>query len=54
MNAAQIGYNGRVTRKKFFINETNRKKRHEFAREYIQTQEEYWKDVIFLKKASLM
>lgn len=43
----QAGYNGRVARKKPFINEKNRNKRKTFARELISKDETWWKDVIF-------
>ncbi|CAK9827588.1 Transposable element Tcb1 transposase [Anthophora retusa] len=40
-------YHGRVARKKYFVNETNRKKRLEFAKQHINTPIEYWNRVIF-------
>lgn len=43
----QAGYNGRVARKKPFINEMNRKKRIGFAQEYSSKEESWWKSVIF-------
>lgn len=41
------GYNGRVARKKPYVNETNRKKRLNFAKEFIHKENPYWNDVIF-------
>ena len=41
------GFNGRVARKKPFINETNRKRRLDFARQYVSKDEHFWSNVIF-------
>lgn len=41
------GYNGRVARKKPFINDRNRKRRLKFALEYRLKDESWWNDVIF-------
>jgi len=41
------GYHGRVVRKKFWINETNRKKRLEFAKQHLNKSQEYWNTVLF-------
>lgn len=41
------GYNGRVARRKPFVNKINRKKRIYWAREYVSKPTEYWDDVIF-------
>lgn len=41
------GYNGRVARKKPYVSEQNRKKRLNFAKEFILKEEAYWNDVIF-------
>lgn len=41
------GYHGRVARKKFFVSETNRKKRLTFAKQYVDKGPEFWKKVIF-------
>lgn len=41
------GFNGRVSRKKPFINITNQKKRLEFAKKYINADELFWKQVLF-------
>lgn len=43
-------YNGRVARKKPFINEANRKKRLIFAKEFI-SKEQIWWDVIFVDES---
>lgn len=40
-------YNGRIARKKPYINEGNRKKRLIFAKEYILKDSEWWNEVIF-------
>ena len=36
------GYHDRVVRRKYFVRETNRKKRLEFANNNINTPMEYW------------
>lgn len=41
------GYNGRVARKKPYINEQNRKKRINFAKDYVCKAQSWWNDVIF-------
>lgn len=41
------GYNGRVARKKPFVSDVNRKKRLNFAKEYIGMDKSYWNDVLF-------
>lgn len=41
------GLNGRVARKKPFISKVNQKKRLEFAKEYVNKPEEFWRNVIF-------
>ncbi|CAK9813888.1 Transposable element Tc1 transposase [Anthophora plagiata] len=41
------GYNGRIARKKPYINAANRTKRLKFAKEYIAKDGEWWEDVIF-------
>ena len=38
----QTGYNGRVARKKLFINEVNRRKRINFAKELIPMDKSWW------------
>jgi transposase len=43
----EAGYNGRIARKKPFINERNRRKRVKFAKEYIKKPPTYWNDVVF-------
>lgn len=43
----KYGYNGRVARKKFWVNKINRQKRLEFAKEYRNKNEDFWNDVIF-------
>jgi len=43
----ESGYNGKVTRKKPFINKANRKKRLIFAKEFISKEQIWWNDVIF-------
>lgn len=45
------GYNGRVARKKPFINERTRKARLNFAKEHIKKHETWWNDVIFLDES---
>lgn len=40
------GYNDRVARRKPFVSKINRKKRMDWAREYILKPMEYWDDVI--------
>lgn len=40
-------YHGRVARKKFYVSETNRKKRLEFARQHVNTSMNFWNRVIF-------
>lgn len=41
------GYHGRVIRKKFFVNKTNREKRLQFAKKYINKDNDFWNKVIF-------
>lgn len=41
------GFSGRISRKKPFISDVNRKKRLEFAKQYINHGPEFWKHVIF-------
>lgn len=41
------GYNGRIARKKPFINERNRKIRLQFAREHYLKEDKWWHDIIF-------
>jgi len=41
------GYHGRVIMKKFWINETNRKKRLGFAKQHLNKSHEYWNTVLF-------
>lgn len=41
------GFNGRIARKKPFVNATNRKRRIEFAKMWLSRDEGFWKDVIF-------
>ncbi len=41
------GFNGRIARKKPFINEVNRKRRLDFAREHVFKDSSYWNSVIF-------
>ena len=41
------GYNGRIARKKPYINAINRKKRLEFAKAYRSEEDEWWSNVIF-------
>lgn len=43
----QHGYNGRVARRKPFINEANRRKRLNFAKELVSKDEAWWTNVIF-------
>lgn len=43
----KAGFNGRVARKKPFINSVNRHKRLEFAKKYINQDFNFWKKVIF-------
>lgn len=43
----QNGYNGCVARKKFFVSETNRKKRLSFAKQYVNKDPAFWNKVIF-------
>lgn len=45
------GYNGRVARKKPFMNLTNRKRRLNFAKEHITKDVKWWDDVIFLDES---
>lgn len=45
------GYNGRVARKKPFISEINKQKRKKFAKEYLQKDFSYWKNVIFVDES---
>lgn len=40
-------YHGRIARNKPFINDRNKKKRLDFAREHLKKPADYWKDVIF-------
>ncbi|CAK9821629.1 Transposable element Tcb1 transposase [Anthophora retusa] len=40
-------YNGRVARKKPYVNAINRRKRLEFAKKYISESTEFWRNVIF-------
>lgn len=47
------GYHGRVTRKKFWVNMTNRNKRLEFAKQHLNKREEYWNTVIFSDESKL-
>lgn len=41
------GYNGRIARKKPYISQTNRKKRLEFAKTFINCDESFWENIIF-------
>ena len=41
------GYRGRIARKKPFITKANRKKRLEFAKEYVNKPQSFWYNVIF-------
>ena len=41
------GYNGRVPRRKPYINEVNRKKRLNFATDYVSKDQTWWNNVIF-------
>lgn len=43
----EAGYKGRAIRKKPFINEKNRKKRLDFAREHVNKPVSFWKNVLF-------
>lgn len=43
----EAGYKGRVVRKKPFINEKNRKKRLQFARDHVNKPLSFWKNVLF-------
>lgn len=45
------GYNGRVARKKPFVNLVNRRNRLNFAKEHIQKDVSWWDDVIFLDES---
>lgn len=45
------GYNGRVARKKPFVNLTNRQNRLHFAKEHINKDVNWWDDVIFLDES---
>ena len=50
----EAGYNGRVARKKPYINETNRKKRLIFLNQYVRKEETWWNNVIFTHKNKLV
>lgn len=41
------GFHGRVARKKYFVSETNRKKRLQFAKDNINASPDFWNRVIF-------
>ena len=41
------GFNGRVSRKKPYINEINRRRRLQFAREHVDKEKSWWDNVIF-------
>lgn len=41
------GFKGRIARKKPWINATNRKKRLDFAKKYVNMSPDYWEKVIF-------
>lgn len=41
------GYHNRIARRKPYINERNRKRRLQFAKEYIEKPVSWWQDVIF-------
>lgn len=41
------GYNGRTARKAPFINTRNKKRRLQFARDYLLKDETFWRDVVF-------
>lgn len=41
------GYNGRIARKKPFISKTNREKRVQFAKTFVNCDENFWKNIIF-------
>ena len=43
----KAGYNGRAARKKPYISEVNRRKRLQFAKEYVDMNKNCWKDVLF-------
>lgn len=47
----KYGYNGRVARRKPFINKQNRKKRYLFAKEFQNKTFEFWQNVIFTDKS---
>lgn len=40
-------YHGRVMRKKFWVNKTNREKRLQFAKNYLNKDNNFWNKVIF-------
>ncbi|XP_078038058.1 uncharacterized protein LOC144470594 [Augochlora pura] len=49
----QAGFNGRVARKKPYINEINRKRRLTFAKEFVSKTQSWWNNVIFADDSQL-
>lgn len=49
----RAGYNGRIARRKPFISEQNRKKRLDFAKEYVTKPVEFWENVIFTDETKI-
>lgn len=47
------GYNGRLARKISYVNEANREKRLNFAREFALKEDTWWNDVAFSDESKI-